>query len=47
LSAWLHQEQPTPQIRQKIDLKGLERIPQFLAEMLKTTPNYLPSVVNK
>jgi predicted glycosyltransferase len=46
LSAWLHQEQPTPQIRQKIDLKGLERIPQFLAEMLETTPNYLPTVVN-
>lgn len=46
LSAWLHQEKSTPKIRQKLDLKGLERIPQFIAEMLEGSPNYLPSVVN-
>jgi predicted glycosyltransferase len=44
LSAWLHQEQPVPQIRQKVDLKGLERIPQFLAEMLQENSQYVPSV---
>jgi predicted glycosyltransferase len=47
LSAWLHQEKYVPQIRPKVDLKGLERIPQFLAEMLEEPANYLPSVVNQ
>lgn len=47
LSAWLHQEKSAPQIRQKIDLQGLKRIPQFLAEMLAKETNYLPSVVNQ
>ncbi|MGF1541036.1 MAG: glycosyltransferase family protein [Pleurocapsa sp.] len=47
LSDWLHREKSAPQIRQKIDLQGLERIPQFLAEMLAEETNYLPSVVNK
>lgn len=46
LSAWLRQKKSTPKIRQKLDLKGLERIPQFIAEMLEGSPNYLPSVVN-
>lgn len=46
LSTWLHQEKSPPKIRQKIDLQGLERIPQLLAEMLAET-NYLPSVVNQ
>lgn len=45
LSAWLSQEKSAPQIRQKLDLKGLERIPQFLAQMLEET-TFLPSVVN-
>ncbi len=35
LSAWLHCEKSTPQIRQKVDLKGLRRIPEFLAEILQ------------
>lgn len=47
LTAWLHQEKSAPKIRQKIDLQGLERIPQFLAEMLAEETNYLPSVVNQ
>lgn len=47
LSAWLHREKSAPQIRPKIDLQGLERIPQFLAEILAEQPNYLPSVVNQ
>lgn len=34
-------------LRSKIDLQGLERIPQFLAEILAEQPNYLPSVVNQ
>jgi predicted glycosyltransferase len=46
LSAWLRQEKTNLQIRQKLDLKGLERIPQFLAEMLEGSANYVPSVVN-
>ena len=46
LSTWLHWEKSTPQIRQKVDLKGLKRIPEFLAEILETT-NELPSVVNR
>lgn len=46
LSTWLHQEKSPPQMRYQVDLQGLERIPQFLAEMLAET-NYLPSVVNQ
>lgn len=47
LSVWLHQEKSAPKIRQRIDLQGLKRIPQFLAEMLAEEANYLPSVVNQ
>ncbi|NBD14823.1 MAG: glycosyltransferase [Cyanobacteria bacterium] len=46
LSTWLHQEKSAPNIRQKIDFRGLERIPQFLAEMLEEPAEYFPSVVN-
>ncbi|HEY9767193.1 MAG TPA: glycosyltransferase [Coleofasciculaceae cyanobacterium] len=46
LSAWLRQEKSTPKIRQKLDFRGLERIPQFLAEILEESPNYVSSVVN-
>jgi predicted glycosyltransferase len=35
LSRWLHQEKLTPQNKEKIDLQGLERIPNFLATMLQ------------
>jgi predicted glycosyltransferase len=46
LSAWLHQEKSASQMRPKIDLDGLKRIPQFLAEMLAENTHYFPSVVN-
>lgn len=45
LSTWLHQKKSPPQIRQKVDLHGLERIPQFLTEMLEESAS-VPSVVN-
>ncbi|BAZ46412.1 hypothetical protein NIES4102_34430 [Chondrocystis sp. NIES-4102] len=34
ITTWLQQTKPTPQTSQAVDLHGLERIPQFLAEML-------------
>ncbi len=35
LSKWLHQEKLTPDNKEKIDLQGLERIPNLLATMLQ------------
>ncbi len=37
LTRWLHEEKQPPQINGKIDMKGLERIPQFLSEILSNT----------